>query len=219
MKEKEICFIICTNNKMYADECIYYINHLYIPDGYTIDILTVEDAKSMTAGYNEAMNYSTAKYKVYLHQDTFIINTDFIQDILNIFRSNNQIGMIGVIGTPRLPENGIMWDAKRYGMIYEQHIYETVMLSNQCEKSLEEVQAIDGLMMVTQYDIPWRSDLFAKWDFYDCSQSLEFIKKGYKIVIPKMQRPWCVHDCGFLNLSDYETEREKFVQEYLFADK
>lgn len=215
MNEKEFCFIICTNNQLYVEECLYYIRHLQIPEGYRIDILTVEEAESMTAGYNEAMEYSQAKYKIYLHQDTFLINPTFLQDVLDIFQSDEQIGMIGVIGAPKIPENGIMWDAKRYGMIYEQHIYETVLLSNQCEQELEEVETIDGLLMITQYDIPWRSDLFDKWDFYDCSQSMEFRKAGYKVVVPKMKQPWCVHDCGFLNLSNYDSEREKFILEYL----
>lgn len=211
----EICFIICTNDPVYADECVYYINQLIVPDGYHIDILTVEDAKSMTSGYNEAMQHSKAKYKVYLHHDTFIVYPHFLRDILRIFQSDGEIGMIGVIGAPRIPENGIMWDEKRYGMIYEQHIYETVMLSNPCTHPLEEVEAIDGLLMATQYDIAWREDLFDKWDFYDCSQSMEFIRRGYKVVVPKTEEPWCVHDCGFINLKDYDGEREKFVREYL----
>ena len=211
----QICFIICTNDPVYADECVYYINQLIVPDGYHIDILTVEDAKSMTSGYNEAMQHSKAKYKVYLHHDTFIVYPHFLRDILRIFQSDGEIGMIGVIGAPRIPENGIMWDEKRYGMIYEQHIYETVMLSNPCTHPLEEVEAIDGLLMATQYDIAWREDLFDKWDFYDCSQSMEFIRRGYKVVVPKTEEPWCVHDCGFINLKDYDGEREKFVREYL----
>lgn len=213
--EKGICFILCMNDRFYAEECIYYINHLNVPEGYWIDVLTVEKAESMTAGYNEAMEYSQAKYKVYLHQDTFLIHLDFLQDILKIFQQNEQIGMIGVIGAPKIPATGVMWDAKRYGRIYEQHIYETVMLSKQCEKELEEVEAIDGLLMITQYDVKWRSDLFDKWDFYDCSQSMEFRKAGYQVVVPKMEKPWCIHDCGFLNLSNYDLEREKFISEYL----
>ena len=76
----EICFIICTNDPVYAKECIYYIDHLKVPEGMQIDVLTVEEAKSLTAGYNEAMKYSRAKYKVYLHHDTFIVNPDFIRD-------------------------------------------------------------------------------------------------------------------------------------------
>ncbi len=213
--ENTICFIICSNNKLYEEECLFYIHRLTIPSGYQIEILTVEDAASMTAGYNEAMRHSRAKYKVYLHQDTFLINHHFLQDILDIFHSDRKIGMIGVIGSPKVPENGVMWDSVRYGMIYEQHIYETVKLSNQCSKPLEEVEAVDGLLMVTQYDIPWREDLFDQWDYYDCSQSMEFIRRGYKVVVPGMEEPWCVHDCGFLNLNNFEKERKKYVQEYM----
>ena len=77
------------------------------------------------------------------------------------------------------------------------------------------MDAIDGFLMVTQYDLPWREDLFDKWDFYDCSQSMEFIRQGYRVVVPNMKAPWCVHDCGFINLENYDTERQKYVAEYL----
>ena len=214
---QEICFIICTNNPIYAQECIYYINHLRLPDGFKIDVLTVEEAKSLTSAYNEAMQCSQAKYKVYLHHDTFIINPDFIMECLSIFNKNSQIGMIGNIGVQKMPSTGIMWDADRYGMLYEQHIYETKLLANAIDTNLEylEVDAIDGFIMVTQYDIPWREDLFNKWDFYDCSQSMEFKRRGYKVVVPNMKQPWCVHDCGFINLQNYDEEKEKFIVEYL----
>lgn len=215
MNDKEIGFIICSNNQLYTAECLYYINHLNIPKGYQIDILTVEDAKSMTAGYNEAMQYSKAKYKVYLHQDTFIVNPNFIQDILDIFQSDEQIGMIGNVGAVTMPDSGIMWETNRYGMLYEQRVYETKLLSNPVnERKYLEVEAIDGFLMITQYDIAWREDLFNHWDFYDCSQSMEFIRKGYKVVVPAMKKPWCVHDCGFMNLEKYEGERIKFLKEY-----
>ena len=213
----EICFIICTNNRLYAEECIYYINRLIVPKDCQIDILTVEEAHSLTSGYNEAMQYSHAKYKVYLHHDTFIIYPDFIQNCLNLFRNNPQIGMIGNVGVKKMPSSGVMWDTDRYGMLYEQHIYETELLMNAISPELPylEVEAIDGFLMVTQYDIPWREDLFTRWDFYDCSQSMEFIRKGYQVAVPNMKRPWCVHDCGFINLKDYDEERIKFVKEYL----
>ncbi|MDE6749129.1 MAG: glycosyltransferase family protein [Lachnospiraceae bacterium] len=214
---QQICFIICTNNPIYAEECIHYINHLIVPEGIDVEILTVEEAKSMTAGYNEAMHCSKAKYKVYLHHDTFIINPNFIKGCLDIFMNHPQIGMIGNIGVKTMPASGVMWEGVRYGMLYEQHIYETELLCNAVNLSLKymQVDAIDGFLMVTQYDIPWREDLFDKWDFYDCSQSMEFIRHGYQVVVPSMREPWCVHDCGFVNLKDYDVEKEKFVAEYL----
>lgn len=218
---QEFCFIICTNNQMYAQECIYYIEHLTVPEKIRTDILTVTKADSLTSAYNEAMRYSSAKYKVYLHHDTFIINPDFIKDCLRIFESNPQVGMLGNIGVRSMPDSGVMWDADRYGMLYEQHIYETELLANTFGQNLPylEVDAIDGFLMVTQYDICWRDDLFKKWDFYDCSQSMEFIRRGYQVVVPYMERPWCVHDCGFINLTNYEEERKKFVKEYLSREQ
>lgn len=215
------CFIICTNHAVYAQECIHYIDHLRVPDGIRVEVLTVEDAKSLTSAYNEAMQCSSAKYKVYLHHDTFIINRDFISDCLRIFRADPRIGMIGNVGVEKMPSTGVMWDADRYGMLYEQHIYETKLLANSFSQELPymEVEAIDGFLMVTQYDIPWREDLFCKWDFYDCSQSMEFRRKGYRVVVPWMDAPWCVHDCGFINLQNYDGEKEKFIAEYMSGGK
>lgn len=213
---QQICFIICTNNPVYAEECIYYIRHLTVPEGMEIDILTVEDAKSLTSAYNEAMQCSQAKYKVYLHHDTFIINPYFIRDCLEIFAQDERIGMLGNVGVKSMPPSGVMWDADRYGMLYEQHIYETELLANAMDSDAPylEAEAIDGFLMVTQYDVPWREDLFDRWDFYDCSQSMEFIRHGYKVVVPNMKAPWCVHDCGFINLKNYDAEKEKFIAEY-----
>lgn len=108
VRENEVCFIICSNDQLYTEECIYYIAHLHVPDGYQINVLTIEDAKSMAAGYNEGMHASDAKYKVYLHQDVFIVNKNFIQDFLDVFRQDETIGMIGMVGAPRLPASGIM---------------------------------------------------------------------------------------------------------------
>lgn len=30
MNDKKICFIVCVNNDMYIDECVYYIRNLEI---------------------------------------------------------------------------------------------------------------------------------------------------------------------------------------------
>lgn len=242
MNEKEICFIMCTNNQTYMEEAVNYISHLQVPEGYTISFLAVEDAKSMTAGYNEGMSASSAKYKVYLHQDTFIVNPRFIADCLKIFEMDEQIGMIGMIGIPKMPKSGIMWGGKQYGMVYESHLYETVIRGNSIEDRMDtensieednitetltkesavtaseqylEVEAADGLLLMTQYDLPWREDIFDKWDFYDASQCMEFIRKGYKVVVPRMEKPWVLHDCGLLNKENYDTECEKYKREYL----
>lgn len=215
MDTKKICFIICTNDELYESEALYYLNQLIMPEGYIGEILCIKEAVSMCEGYNEGMNGSDAKYKVYLHHDVFIINKNFIGDILKIF-NNKEIGMIGMVGSNQLPEHGIMWYGKRTGKIYGH----SVVRMNRYEEGMTfnydyvEVDAVDGLLIATQYDIPWREDLFKGWDFYDVSQSLEFRKKGWKVVIPKMENAWCIHDDGILNFRYYFKYREIFLNEY-----
>lgn len=73
MDERKIDFIVCVTESICCEECMRYISDLIIPDGYCIDVLTVFEAEGMTKGYNEAMQESDAKYKVYLREDTFLL--------------------------------------------------------------------------------------------------------------------------------------------------
>lgn len=214
MDEKKISFIMCTNNEQYAQESMYFINKLSIPKGYSIEILSVTDAKSMTSGYNEGMRASNAKYKIYLHQDVMIVEKYFIHKLLKIFQ-DEEVGMIGMVGSPKLPENKVMWKGYRVGKIYANNIYSTKLIDfGEISEDYCQVEAVDGLLIATQYDLDWREDIFDKWDFYDVSQSLEFSRAGYKVVVPNMLKPWCIHDDGLMDLTNYYIERRKLLKEY-----
>ena len=214
MNEKKICFIMCVNDELYEEECIHYIQSLNVPDGYEVEQLSVWDAKSMAAGYNEGMRLSDAKYKVYLHQDVFIVNKNFISELLRVFEEP-EIGMFGMIGAPKMPSDGIMWSGERIGRIYTSNVKEAgESWIGLVPFPYGEVEVVDGLLIATQYDIPWREDIFKGWDFYDASQSMEFRRKGYKVVVPQSDASWCIHDDGFVNLAAYFDWRDVFVKEY-----
>ncbi len=117
MDEKKICFIMCVNHERHQREALYYINRLNVPDGYTVEALTVREAHGMAAGYNEAMTASDAKYKVYLHQDVLIVERDFLFSLLELFQ-DSRIGMVGMVGAPKLSPDGVMWNGPRVGKIY-----------------------------------------------------------------------------------------------------
>ena len=212
--EKEFCFIICTNDERKYEECEAYIKRLWVPEGYTMDVITITGAESICSAYNAGMNASEAKYKIYMHHDVFILNRDFLKHLLACFEKDEEIGMIGMVGAEKVPISGVMWDTDRYGSLYETHVHETVRLENYRERKDMEVALIDGFLMATQYDVPWKEDVFDKWDFYDASQSMEFRRAGYKVVVPYQENPWCLHDCGYVSLGNYDVEREKFVREY-----
>lgn len=216
LNDNKIAFIICANNDLYLEECIWYIDRLHIPSGYEVNIICITDAKSMAQGYNAAMKSSDAKYKVYLHQDVFIRNACFLDEILGIFESGREIGMIGVVGGNNLPADGVVYCAWNIGSVYCSNLAKTIsVLYHQDRKcSWLEADAIDGMLMVTQYDIVWREDLSLGWDFYDISQSLEFVRRGYKIAVPFQASPWCLHDSGHSKLIHYDEARKQILKEY-----
>lgn len=216
MNEHKICFIICVNNDLFFEECVRYIHCLEVPEGIEVELLEIRDAASMAKGYNEGMYSSDAKYKVYMHQDAFLVNKYFISDIISIFKSDKSIGMIGLVGTQKLSESGVMWIEKRVPERYELDEGWENYRYDQEKDGLWEVEGIDGVLMATQYDIPWREDLFDGWDFYDLSQSFEMRKKGYRIVVPVRENPWHQHDDKpVLTLWDYNKYRKRFLKEYI----
>lgn len=208
-------FIIAVNNEIYFDECVYYINRLTVPKDCFIDIIAIRGAASMCAAYNIGMKKSGAKYKIYLHQDVFIRNRNFLNDLLNIFQKNAMIGMVGMLGGNGMPENGVIYQAWDIGFVDFRDADMAYELCGRPEVQQNTiVEAVDGLLIATQYDIPWREDLFHKFDFYDVSQSFEMRKQGYEIVVPYQKNPWVIHDSSFAKLANYDSERKICLQEY-----
>ena len=214
MNADKISFIMCVNEDTFLEEAVYYIDRLEIPDGFDLDLITIYDAKSMTAGYNEGMRSTDAKYKIYMHQDVFILRQSIIKDILAVFEDPT-IGMTGVAGCVGFPENGIIWNGRIHWSILENDFYKTFQnYSMDVQKNVADAVTIDGMFIATQYDIEWREDLFTGWDFYDVSQSFEFRRKGYRTVLPFEAEPWLLHYDGRLNMKNYYRDRKIFLENY-----
>ncbi|WP_379134712.1 glycosyltransferase family protein [Paenibacillus sp. sgz500958] len=218
MDSDKICFIYCVNQFHLLKESMKYLSALFIPEGINVEVLTIANAKSMASGYNEALSKTNAKYKVYLHQDVYILNPNFIVDVLNIFQQNAKLGLFGVIGSRYLPSSGMWWEsADNYGQVFGSHSGTMELLAfNNCEpgNACQRVTAVDGLLMITQADILWREDLFPGWHYYDISQCMEFSRAGYEIGVAFQDTPWALHDCGVADLSGFEENRVRFIQEY-----
>lgn len=214
--DRKICFILCVNNEQFVRECLFYLDLLQVPEGYETEVLTIEGAVSMTAGYNEGMRASDARYKVYLHQDTFITEPLFIQKLLEVFRQDERIGMVGMIGAEQLSRDGVMWHERRCGDFYrlEDLIRSGSTGVEQLQEGIRDVEVVDGFLIATQYDIPWREDLLKGWDFYDVSQCMEFRRAGYRIVVPAQKPSWTIHACGAPGFWHYEENRRIVMEEY-----
>lgn len=211
----EIAFICCANDEMWFKECETYIRNLEIPDGYKIRVIPIFGAESMAQGYNEGRLMSAAKYKIYIHQDVFIVHKDFISDILDIFECDSEIGIIGIVGANEIRNDKVTWGEWEYGKVLGCNGTKEIALDfGTVNSKYERVDCVDGMLIATQYDIPWREDIFTGWDFYDRSICIEYLRTGYKTVVPRQEKNWCIHDCAGSNLGGWKEDLLKFFEEY-----
>ena len=212
----KILFVTCVNDESLYAQCERHIKALRVPAGFKMHVGQLREVPGMTQAYNAAIAGSDAKYKVYLHQDTFIINPNFLYDILRIFMSHPDVGLIGVAGCRELPPSGIWWEGKSLlGKLIEHRSTYSVLKFSDPEPPFSPAKAVDGLLMATQYDLPWRDDILSGFHFYDSSQSLEFIRAGYKVAVPAQAEPWCLHYCGKMeSAAGYYAYRKVFLDNY-----
>lgn len=215
--ENKIVFIICGNNETYLQECLNYLSFLEVPEGMETDVIQVAGAKSMAEGYQRAMQESDAKYKVYLHQDVFILNRHFIYDMQRIFARHPEYGLLGVAGSSKKIESAVYWDKWDIGGADVCNSMRAMRLRLENPADVKKAAAVDGMLMMTQYDVDWRTDLQTGFDFYDISQSEEFKRAGYLVGVPHQEETWCFHDCGHSKLEHYEEARKKFCEAYRSA--
>src|SRR5712691_10339397 len=158
------------------------------------------------------MEVSTARYKIYVHQDVYVVHRGLLPELLNLFRTYPRLGVVGVIGTTQLPISGIWWANNAlysYGRVW---VYVTLAnmlpglsLSPAAHRRRPRFMrlrsvvgdyipavAVDGLFMATQYDVPW-IDPVGGFMLYDQVQSLEFIKAGLEVGIARQEAIWCLH--------------------------
>lgn len=214
MEEHKIAFIVCVNDIQEAQECLRYIYRLSIPDGYEVDIITIEEAHSMTEAYDAGMKSSDARYKIYLHQDVFLIYETLLYDMLEIFRQDRRIGLMGCIGTTCMPDTALPGTNWNVGRLFQNQIPQREDYEWVTDRIYQEVEAVDGLFLATQYDVGWRKDIFDGWDYYDISQCYEMKRYGKKVVVPYQKQIWCYHDNLYSKMLNYDKYRMRFMQEY-----
>ncbi|MEC0232691.1 glycosyltransferase [Paenibacillus alba] len=211
MNDTKICFIYCINNISRYEESLKYLSSLHIPEGYEVEVIAAEKSNSVAASYNQLMNNSDAKYKVYISEDVLIINKNFLYDLLNIFTNRSELGLIGVVGGQlSLTEPGEL--SNQFGKLYTNIGQKMSLVSyHDVMDNYAEVEAIHGSLMMTQVDVPWREDLFKGTQFLSFSQSLEFSKKGYTVGVAQQESPWCLYEKWTITQN---TEKQVFLNEY-----
>ena len=100
---KKIAFISCVNDEEMYAECVRYLRHLDMPQGFSAEVVPVRGAPSMAAGYEAARRASSALYKVYMHQDILLTEKSILRRMVEVFRANPAVGLIGLEGCRHIP--------------------------------------------------------------------------------------------------------------------
>ena len=109
---KKIAFISCVNDEEMYAECVRYLRHLDMPQGFSAEVVPVRGAPSMAAGYEAARRASSALYKVYMHQDILLTEKSILRRMVEVFRANPAVGLIGLAGCRHIPADGVWWESK-----------------------------------------------------------------------------------------------------------
>lgn len=187
LSKEKIAIIISTKDELYLEECLGYINELEIPEGYLVDLLTLTASANMAASYNEAMQASDAKYKLYIPDTTLILQKDCLVQCIHIFEENSHIGMLGVLGSNNNSDQNmgkaIISDSERTKLLDFQKEYSGYY----CTANLDEA------FVFTQYDIPWDETTKTLKDCISI-QCKCFSQQNYTAAIPYQDVAWCQID-------------------------
>ena len=211
MNRKKIAFIIYKTNENLCSQLIDSIQKLDVPQGYDVDILPVTGDEKYFV-YDSTMKKSDARYKIYVDENVLFTYKNILQDVLNIFKSDRKIGVIGVSGAIQFSTHGICLEStQRCGKLFigdNQNLTAWGDVTEDCK----EVAAVDGWFMATQYDVDWQCDLFVGTSFGDSAQCLEFQRKGYKVVVANQKETWIWYKTTKMTLEN--PARTAFLDEY-----
>ena len=192
LNDKKIQIIVHVTDEYFCNRLIQSLETVTVPEDFSVEVQPVEGTEKYFA-YETAMRASDAKYKIYIDERAIITDTNFPTEMLKIFQSDNSIGAIGTSGVTELSTHGISLTSSKRAP----------------ENFRGEAEIVDGFFFATQYDIPWRCDLFTDNFFGGQAQCVEFKRRGYKIFIGGS---WISYTGEKFNLNN--RSYQKFMDEY-----
>ncbi len=211
LDEKKIAFVVYVQDEADYKVCTESLRELSCPAGFSIELIPVVNATSRGKAYQTGMEKSDAKYKVYIDSSAWVVYENLLTELMDIFSRHPEIGILGLSGTEIIPPNAPFWiSPQRLGKWSDKN--GTAHEFGAFDEPFREVQALDLYFLMTQYDIPWRTDLFNDDLFLCAAQSIEFKRKGYKAYVVHQDAPWLAYAKSDVSAS--LSANDRFLDEY-----
>ncbi|WP_445737894.1 glycosyltransferase [Mariniflexile sp.] len=187
-----ISIIICSRTKILKPSFLENIKKTIGCDYELIVIDNSQNQYSIFEAYNLGIEKSKTAYLCFLHDDIFFHTTGWGTILINIFKSNKQVGLIGIAGA-KVKSNmpSPWWNCKE-----NQQVINIVQHNNKGKKETttigfdsqpeQDVVVIDGVFMVLRKNtgIYFNSNMIG-FHNYDLNLSFECAKRGHKAVVTK----------------------------------
>ncbi len=182
----KVDFIIAYNTAN-IDKCIECINDLIVPEGVCIDTLGIEGENRIDEVYNACQEESTADFRVFIRENVYIVNKNFISDMLAFFDDNPSVAAAGIIGGSK---NGRFadWNSGAVDIVNEDRADRFVMKS-----ASPETEILSGQLIVTREKIDWSCEEDKNFDLAFSERMNSFARK--LAVFPQTE-PWCLWEYG-----------------------
>lgn len=217
---ERIAFIICYTDESKLQECLYYINRQIVPNNIKTEVIPIQGAESMAEGYAFACEQTKAKIKVYLSENTLLVRSDFVITLLEVFEDES-VGMLGVVGSTDKLINAsyaVNWNVASLFHYNAHKLYSrNIGLDKGIEKgsyTMIEVEALDGMLLATQYDCDWDTVSGYEQGFYDVAYCEEMKAAGHKLMAIGSNRPFILSDSGVDSPVSFDSDRKKFCEKY-----
>lgn len=176
--------ICCSNFEKYTQFCLPILEEtdrlLKSFDFQPLEFIIVMNPDSIFKGYNTGLSIAKNSIKVFMHQDVNLLNPHWALKLIRAF-SNPEYGLIGFVGTKKLPHQGFWWESGKEYIVGE--------LYSGAEKAdwvfnrvnmLTEVECVDGFFMATNRNIKF-DEVLKGFHFYDMDYSRTLRKEGLKV--------------------------------------
>jgi glycosyltransferase involved in cell wall biosynthesis len=176
-----------------------------------------DGSKSLSEVYNEIISESESDIVILCHDDIYFDTNAWYSKVLRNFE-RTEFGIIGVAGTPRLPESGKWWEdrSKMFGIVNHESGGRkwTSTYSSNMGNEIKEVVIVDGVF-ISIHKKRIKSQFleeFRGFHFYDLPFCLENYLNGVKVGVCTNIR--ITHKSIGETNQQWEDNRTLFVKKY-----
>lgn len=182
-----LSIVICSRNKELCDRLIANINQTV---GIPFELEIITEAESITQAYEAGLKKSKGEFCLFLHEDVLFHSQDWGKMLVDHFKRDSSLGLIGVAGAKThtiVPS--AWWDCAENDKVIRiiQHKPDAQKEDqNQGFESIKlvEVAVIDGVFMALRKEVGAHFDqTLTGFHGYDLALSLAVQEKGYKVAV------------------------------------